>query len=427
MKPRLAIVGSGIAGLGAAHFLHRDFDLDLFDANPHVGGHALTLDIEDGGQRFGIDAGFMVFNRVTYPLLCRLFDSLQVPSEKTSMSFSVQHRPSGLEYAGSSVSHLFAQPKNIFSPSFWSLIRNIDRFNQDAVTALADGSASGKSLHEWITQRGYSEAFRDLYLIPMSGAVWSTPPDQMLRFPALTLLSFFQNHGFLGLNTQHQWYTVKGRSRTYVDRLTQPFADRIHLNSAVAKVLRDDRGAWIHLATGERHRYERVILACHADQALALLDQPATREATLLAPFKYQSNPTLLHFDESVMPRTRKCWSAWNYRIDPMPGDRLAHSTHYWINQLQSLPTTTNFFVSLNAPHLVDESRIIARLDFTHPLFDLDAAHAQGQLQTLNTQSANQRVYFAGSYFRHGFHEDALASAVEVSRLLLARDPWSKR
>lgn len=431
---RIAIIGSGISGLGCAWLMHRDFDVTVLEADDRLGGHSHTVTVDEAGRGVPIDTGFMVFNRVTYPNLVRLFEALEVPVKPTDMSFSVRCGPRGLEYCGSSLNHLFAQRRNLLRPSFYRMLLAIDRFNREAVAALDDPALRSLSLEEYVRRRGYGDDFFHLYLIPMSSAVWSTPPEQMLRFPAASLLRFFHNHGFLGLHTQHPWWTVEGGSRVYVERLIAPFRDRVHRGAAARRIRRVD-GA-VEVATDrDAQCFDKVVLACHAPEALALLGADATpAERRVLSPFRYQPNTAILHTDASVMPRTRRAWSSWNYRLDSAGGEagadstRMATSTHYWMNRLQGVSQRTNYFVSINGGHLVEPSRILRTLSYEHPLFDGAAVEAQEALPALNSGArGGTETYFAGAWQRYGFHEDGLLSAVRVSELLLGRDPWKGR
>jgi predicted NAD/FAD-binding protein len=424
---RLAIVGTGIAGLGCAHFLRRDFDITLFEQNAYAGGHSNTVMVEEPLTRLPlpVDTGFMVFNRVTYPLLNRLFDELGVESKPTKMSFSVRHADSGLEYCGSSLNHLFAQRRNLLSPRFYRMLGSIGRFNREAVEALDDPGVQEMTLGEFVARRGYGDDFLRLYLAPMSSAVWSTPPELMNVFPAATLLRFFHNHGFLGLDTQHPWLTVLGGSRAYVEKLSAPWRDRIRLGDGVARVSRSVGGVRVELASGGAEVFDKVILACHADQALALLSDPRPEESRLLGEFAYQRNTATLHTDSSVMPRTRLAWASWNYEISRAGSGDSPTATHYWMNSLQGVSERKDYFVSINRPGSIDPSKVIRTIAYEHPLFNLGAMRAQRGLPGLNEASgAATGTYFAGSYFRYGFHEDAFQSAVQLSGALLGRDPW---
>lgn len=426
---RLAIIGTGIAGMGCAHFLHRHRDLTIFEANDYVGGHTNTIDaVEPGTARLvPIDTGFMVYNEATYPLLTRLFAQLQVPVKKTTMSFAVRDDLTGLEWNGSSLNHLFAQRKNLLNARFIKMLLAVNRFNKEAVAALEDPTTSTTTLGDYVRQRGYGEDFFNLYLVPMSSAVWSTPPERMLTFPAATLLRFFHNHGFLGLHTQHQWLTVDGGSREYRDRLIAPFRDRIQLSRAAVRIIRNGpaRGITVMTADGGTHTFDQVIVATHADQALRLLVNPTPDEIRLLSEFKYQANVATLHTDTSVLPRAPLARAAWNYQLVRDSAGRLSPATHYWMNRLQGVSDVEDYIVSINRPDAIDPAKIIKRIDYTHPLFSLGAIAAQPELPKLNAAAKGRtETYFAGGYFRYGFHEDAFMSAVQLSELLLGRDPW---
>jgi predicted NAD/FAD-binding protein len=428
-QPRLAIIGTGIAGLGCAHFLQRDFDLTLFEAADYIGGHTNTVTAREPGtgRTVPIDTGFMVFNHATYPLLTRLFRELGVATKKTDMSFSVRHGDSGLEFCGSSVNHLFAQRKNLFRPRFYRMLFAINRFNQEAVAALADPASPvfTETLGDYVKRRGYGSDFFDLYLVPMSSAVWSTPPEKMLAFPAAALLRFFHNHGFLGLSTQHQWWTVEGGAKSYIAPLTAPFAQKIRLNSAASGVIRTPRGVTVTTATGTAHTFEKVILACHGDQALRLLQNPTDAEHRLLSAFHYQPNTATLHTDASVMPRTRLAWSAWNYEIARDSAGAVSTATHYWMNKLQGVSDRENYFVTINRPESINPAKVLKRIAYDHPLFSLAATAAQAELPALNQAAlGTTETFYAGAWQRHGFHEDGLHSAHRLAAQILARDPW---
>ena len=428
-QPRLAIIGTGIAGLGCAHFLQRDFDLTLFEAADYIGGHTNTVTAREPGtgRTVPIDTGFMVFNHATYPLLTRLFRELGVATKKTDMSFSVRHGDSGLEFCGSSLNHLFAQRKNLFRPRFYRMLFAINRFNQEAVAALADPASPvfTETLGDYVKRRGYGTDFFDLYLVPMSSAVWSTPPEKMLAFPAAALLRFFHNHGFLGLSTQHQWWTVEGGAKSYIAPLTAPFAEKIRLNSAASGVIRTPRGVTVTTSSGTAHTFEKVIIACHGDQALRLLQNPTDAEHRLLSAFHYQPNTATLHTDASVMPRTRLAWSAWNYEIARDSAGAVSTATHYWMNKLQGVSDRENYFVTINRPESIDPAKVLKRIAYDHPLFSLAATAAQAELPALNQAAlGTTETFYAGAWQRHGFHEDGLHSAHRLAAQILARDPW---
>ena len=419
---RIAIIGSGISGLGSAHFLHQHHDLTIFEAGDYVGGHTNTIAVQEAGREVTVDTGFMVYNEVTYPLLTRLFKELNVPTKATVMSFSVQHGPSGVEWNGAGYNTLFAQRRNLLSLRHWRFLMQLNRFNTEAVAALNDPAYQFMTLDEYVAARGYGQDFIDRYLVPMGGAVWSTPPDRMLQFPAITLLRFWHNHGFLGLHTQHQWRTVDGGSREYVKRLVPPFADRIHLKTPVTSVRRSPLAVEITTARFGMQRFDRVIMASHADQSLRLLADATAREKEVLSAFKYQANKTHLHTSPQFMPGTRRCWAAWNYRSKVQPGGGVSTTTHYWMNALQGVSDKVNYFVSLNAGDDVPTATVCKEIDYEHPLFDLKAIAAQKEVPALNTPAG--RTFFCGAWTRYGFHEDGLLSAYNVCETLLGSDPW---
>ncbi|MEO5960749.1 MAG: FAD-dependent oxidoreductase [Opitutaceae bacterium] len=430
--PSLAIIGTGIAGLGCAHFLHREHEVTLFEQNDYAGGHTNTVDVYEpaiGGarsRRVPIDTGFMVFNKVTYPNLTRLFTQLGVPIKPTSMSFSVRHADTGLEFAGSSLNHLFAQRRNLLRPRFWRMLAAINRFNSEAVAALDDPTAQTESLGDYVRRRGYGQDFFDLYLVPMSSAVWSTPPELMLSFPATSLLRFFHNHGFLGLKTQRPWWTVDGGAKTYVEKISAPWRDRLRLNQAATHIIRTPRGVTVMTANGQAQNFDRVVLACHGDQALRLLVNPTPDETRLLSEFRYHPNIATVHTDAAVMPRTRLAWSSWNYEINRDAAGAVSAATHYWMNSLQGVSDRENYFVTINRPEAIAADKVVRRIAYEHPLFTLGAVQAQAEIPALNAAArGTTETYFAGAWQRYGFHEDGLLSAVRLSEQLLGRDPWA--
>jgi uncharacterized protein len=423
----LAIIGTGISGLGCAHFLHRHFDVTLFEQEARPGGHTHTVTVAEPGtgRQVPIDTGFMVFNYETYPELTRLFAALRVPVKKTDMSFSVRHEDTGLEFCGSSLNHLFAQRRNLLRPSFYRMLLAIDRFNREAIAALADPAIDTMTLADYVRARGYGRDFLDLYLVPMSSAVWSTPPEKMLRFPARTLLRFFHNHGFLGLSTQHQWWTVDGGAQEYVKRLTAPWADRIRRGARVVRVSRSPEGVLVTTADGGAQRFDRVILATHGHASLALLADPTPDETRLLREFQYQPNIATLHTDASVMPRTRLAWSAWNYSLARDAAGLIQPMTIYWMNRLQGVSDRENYFVSINRPEAIAPDRVLRTIAYEHPLFTLGAVRAQAEIPRLNESAAGaSETYYCGAWTRYGFHEDGFLSALNLSRQLLGRDAW---
>ena len=356
----------------------------------------------------------------------RLFARRCVKIKRAPMSFSVRRANNGLEFAGSSLNHLFAQRRNLFRPRFYRMVAAISRFNSEAVAALDDPATQSETLGDYVRRRGYGEDFFNLYLVPMSSAVWSTPPEQMLAFPATTLLRFFHNHGFLGLHTQHPWWTVDGGAKTYVEKITAPFRDRIRLGQAATRVIRTPRGVTVMTSSGSAQNFDRVILACHGDQSLRMLVNPNTEETRLLREFHYQPNVATLHTDASVMPRTRLAWSSWNYEINRAADGAISTATHYWMNSLQGVSDRENYFVTINRPESIAPDRVVRRIDYEHPLFSLGAVQSQAEIPALNAAArGTTETFFAGAWQRFGFHEDGLLSAVQLSTQLLGRDPWT--
>ena len=418
---KLAIIGSGIAGMGAAYFLNNSFDVTIFEKNDYVGGHTNTVTVDENGKPVFIDTGFMVFNKVTYPNLTKLFEKLDVSVKPTSMSFSVSHVESGLEFSGSGINGLFSQRRNIFNIRFIKMLKQINRFNSECLETLNDPKYADYSLLDYIEEKKYGKDFLNKYLIPMSSAVWSTPPDLMLKFPAKTLVRFFYNHGFLGLNTQHQWYTVENGSRVYRDKIIEQYKEKIKVGSRVKLVERENGKIKIITKNNSVHYFDKVIFASHADETLAMLSNPSKLEFELLSNFKYQYNKATLHTDSSVMPKNKRAWSSWNYRIEPKNGE-VKTSTIYYMNSLQQVSENQDYFVSIDDPGNINPQKIINEIDYHHPLFDLDAVKAQDKLHELNLQGNN--TYFCGSYFKYGFHEDAFTSALDLCKVMLGEFKW---
>lgn len=411
--------------MGCAYFLHERFDLTLYEQNDYAGGHTNTVTVDEYGQTVPIDTGFMVFNHVTYPNLTRLFRELDVETKPTNMSFSVQHTPTGLEYNGGSLNLLFGQRRNLLRPRHWRMLAQINRFNAEAVPALEDPRFTDWNLRDYVAERGYGEDMLQLYLVPMASAVWSTPPEKMLDFPAITLLRFWHNHGFLGLHTQHPWFTVTGGAKSYVKKITEPFRERVQLKNAATRIKRVGDKARVTTNNGGTREFDKVILACHADQALALLADPSETEARLLRNFRYQPNTATLHSDSSLMPATRRCWASWNYRIDAGADGQVLPTTHYWMNSLQGVSRHRNYFVSLNSHDRIAPEKVLHHIEYEHPIFDLAAIRAQKELPGLNRISRDQKTYYAGAWFKYGFHEDGFTSALECARTITGEPIWS--
>lgn len=423
-RERIAIVGTGISGLACGHFLSRYHDVTLFEKDARVGGHSNTVMVPEGTATIPVDTGFMVYNEVTYPLLTRLFRELEVATKPTSMSFSVQHVGDGLEFNGGSLNLLFGQRKNLLSLRYWRMLAQIARFNRETIEELANPVFGDMSLRDYVAARGYGNDFLHWYLSPMAAAVWSSPPERIVEFPARTLMRFWHNHGFLGLDTQHPWRTVAGGSRCYVEKLIKPFESNIHRGAPVVSLTRSAKGQELVLEDGSRLEYDRVVVAAHGDQALGLLADPTVLEADVLKRFHYQKNEAVLHTDACFMPRTRRCWASWNYRIERGGDGRNLYSTHYWMNELQGVSEKQQYFVSINPSSSPAEESIKKRLLYEHPLFDLAAVAAQDRLPGLHEAGHQSGRYFCGAWQRYGFHEDGLWSAVNVCAEILGRDPW---
>jgi len=418
MKPRIAVIGTGVAGLGCAYQLRSHANLTLIERNHYVGGHSNTIDVREGTRNVPIDTGFIVFNKVTYPNLLKLFQELDVPIKKAEMSFSAQHVPDGIEYNGMSLKKVFAQRRNAFKPRFLRFLAQTMGFFKIARASLTDPSIEKLTMREFAARHGFGREFMEYYLVPMSSAVWSTDPRKVLDFPICTLIRFFENHGFLGVNSHHQWWTVDGGARTYVRKLLGQLETTPRVEKPAVAVTETGSGAEIHFADGSRERFDKVILATHGDEALDLLATPTPLQQRLLSPFGYQKNRATLHTDASVMPKRRIAWASWNYRVEHCPDGHLRPTTHYWMNALQGVSDRQDYFVSINGEDLVDPESILYSTDYDHPVFTPETAHAQTELPSLNQVSPTQSVYFCGSYFRYGFHEDAYSSGLDCALMV---------
>jgi len=407
---RIAIVGSGVAGLVCAHLLRRRHEIEVFEAADRVGGHVHTVPVELAGRRYEVDTGFIVFNDRTYPGFCRLLGALGVASQPTDMSFSVRCDEAGLEYAGGTLSQLFADRRNLARPRFLRMVRDVLRFYGDAQRLLEQPDPK-VSLGAWLEGRGYGRELIEHHLLPMSAAIWSCPPQAVLEFPALTLVRFFANHGLLSLRDRPQWRVVQGGSARYVEAIVAPFRDRIRLRCAVRSLRRVARGVELVLADGSRRRFDEVVLALHSDQALSLLANPTAAERAVLGAIRYQRNEVLLHTDARVLPRRRRAWASWNYHVLPGASGRAAVTYH--MNQLQRLDAPAELCVTLNAPELVDPSRVLARFRYDHPVLDQAAVRAQ---EDWSAVSGVSHTHYCGAYWGHGFHEDGVQSALRVAR-----------
>lgn len=412
MRQQIAVIGSGIAGLASAWLIGREHDVTLIERNDYIGGHTHTIEVPEGGQSVAVDTGFIVYNTPNYPLLTRLFEVLGVATRESDMSFAASIGPGVIEYSGDGLGTLFAQRKNLLSPTFLRMVFDLVRFNRRCKSMLRKGGFNGLSIGELIGRERLSKGFRDHYLLPMAAAIWSCPTQTMLDFPAESLARFFDNHGLLNLVDRPLWRSVTGGSTRYVERLLDELgSERIKLDAA-RKVRRIAQGVEVELSSGTKLQFDQAVLACHADEALGLLERPSEAERQLLGRFRYQPNRTYLHTDIALMPKLRQVWSSWNYLAQTDADGRQAVSVTYWMNRLQGLDTQRDYLVSLNplAPPAADKT--IAEMSYHHPVFDQSAMDAQPRLAELQ---GRDRIWFCGSYFGYGFHEDALASAVEMA------------
>lgn len=416
---KIAIIGSGISGLGAAYLLNPHHDITVYEQSDTPGGHSRTVEIQTAEGSVPVDTGFIVFNHLNYPLLTRLFEHLQVPTAKSDMSFGVSIDDGWLEYGTCQWSGLFAQAKNLIRPQYWHMLRDIMRFNREARNYLqVDNNIS---LKDCLDKLGMGRWFRQYYLLAMGGAIWSTPIEKMLEFPAKTFLRFFDNHGLLTVNDQPQWYTVQGGSREYVKRLTATFADKIRLECGVASVTRQDDGVLIEDANSSYEHYDQVIFACHSDQALNLLRNPTQQEKGIIGAIRYQPNEAVLHRDINLMPRRKRAWSSWVYLSQDQKDENGKVSLSYWMNNLQPLATQTPVIVTLNPGIEPQDNLVYDRHWFEHPVFDEVAIDAQDKIPEIQ---GKDRIWYCGAWQRYGFHEDGLWSAVRVAKELGAELPW---
>ncbi len=425
-RKKIAIIGSGITGLASAWLLHKQYAVTLFEKDTYIGGHTHTIDVPETDRTVPVDTGFIVYNERNYPNLIGLFAQLGIVTRETDMSFAFSLNQGELEYAGSNLDTLFAQRKNLFNVRHWRLIGEIMRFNKVAHQLLADPATLPElSLGEMLDAHRFSRDMREHYLLPMGAAIWSCPVDTMLTFPALSFLRFFANHGLIDLRNRPLWRTVCGGSSFYVRKLLAEMGNKITLESGAVRVERSDTQASVFTDTAKLD-FDAVIFACHADQALALLAQPSAAEQRILGCFRYEKNRTYLHTDAKLMPVNRKVWSSWNYLATSQPEHAKARqqmTATYWMNNLQGLDTTTDYFVTLNPYQLPRDENIITEMTYEHPIFDQAAGAAQPQLASLQGQ---QHSWFCGSYHRYGFHEDAIASAVKVCEDFGITPVWVK-
>ena len=417
---RIAVVGGGISGLGAAYALSNTYKVTLFEAENRLGGHARTVFSGKSGQQ-PVDTGFIVFNYPNYPELSQLFSELNVPIAKSDMSFGASLKSGKIEYALRNFDAIFAQRKNLLNPQFVKMVWDINKFNTIGLTVADDESLT---IGLFLKRLKTGDWFRDYYLLPLSGAIWSTPTEKILDFPAYAMLQFFKNHALLSRSGQHQWYTVKGGSREYVSRLENVLAQKqveIRVNTPVASVTRHATGVVVKTYCSEPQTFDEVVFATHSDDTLALLSDPSKIEERNLASIKYQDNEVVLHSDVSVMPKLYKCWSSWVYT------ERKDKSTDkidltYWMNSLQPIPLDDPLFVTLNSTQNIDQNKIHDQVTMRHPVYDLGVLSVQ---KDISLNNGDNRTWFSGAWMKNGFHEDGLSSGLDVARSILAKDTLS--
>ena len=419
-RRKIAVIGAGISGMGAAHFLSPDHDVTLFEAGNRLGGHARTVVAGNNGDQ-PVDTGFIVFNHANYPHLTRLFAELDVPTVKSNMSFGASIDGGRIEYALHGADAFFAQRRNALNPSFIRMLRDIFRFNKNALRVAEDRSLT---IGEFLQVLGTGRYFRDYYLSPLSGAIWSTPTEKIMDFPAHAMVQFFENHALLNYSGQHQWYTVQGGSQTYVARLEAAMRAagvEIRLKAAVQGIRRTPHGPEVKTWGGAWEAFDEVVLATHSDDSLSMLTDADGLEQKALGAIRYQPNDITLHADTRMMPKRRKTWASWVYTEDRNAAtDRI--DLTYWMNSLQPIPMDDLHFVTLNTKRTIREDKIYDQVTLRHPVYDLDALKAQSLIAAHN---GTRNTWFCGAWMRHGFHEDGLASAVEVVDRLNAPTPLS--
>ncbi len=405
---KVCIVGTGISGLVAAHGLHQDHDLSIYEAAPRLGGHTHTVDVKVGSETLQLDTGFIVFNERTYPGFCGLLRELNVPWKKSNMSFSVSCSQTGLEYNGTDFNGMFAQRKNLLRPRFWGMLHDIMRFYREAPLVLGRPD-DGTTLGQYLDANNYSRLFVEKHLIPMGAAVWSATAQTMREFPLRFLVQFFHNHGFMQVADRPDWLVVKGGSREYLKPLVEPFKDRIQLDHGVTRVERTPRGVRVVTNRGEDNLFDRVILATHGDTSLQLLGDACPLEREILGSFKFQRNQVLLHTDRRLMPLRRRAWASWNYHVRDTHQELPAVT--YWMNNLQGIDGDQDYMVTLNRNESVDQRQVLGSYVYHHPIFTAASTRAQERHAEID---GKQGVHFCGAYWRYGFHEDGVQSALRV-------------
>ena len=419
---RIGVIGSGISGLGAAWLLSGAHEVDVIEGGDHLGGHANTVDVHVDGQDIAVDTGFMVFNERTYPNLVGMFKTLGVTTQKTTMSFGVQCGEEDLEWSSRNLVGVFAQPENALRGGLWRMVYDIARLSASADTLLADPSTSDLTLGELLEREGYGGGFIEWYLVPMAAAIWSAPPGKILDFPAQAFLQFCENHGLLHITGKPTWRSVVHGARTYVERLTAGISGDVRLGLTATRVSRSADGPLVELSDGSSSRYDALVLACHSDEALALLADPSPEEQAILGAVTYQSNHVVLHTDESFLPRRRLARAAWNYYAAECTLDAEALSVTYDLTRLQNLPVKIPVMVTVNPPHEPRADLLLRTFSYAHPVFT--RASMDAQLRVPEIQGVRD-TWYCGAWQRYGFHEDGLFSAVRMVEHFGIRPPWA--
>ena len=408
---KIAIIGAGISGLTAAYYLTRNHEVSVFEAADKIGGHTATVDVSHEGRQYAIDTGFIVFNDWTYPNFIELMDELGVDSEPTEMSFSVRCESTGIEYGGNNLNTMFAQRRNLLRPSFHRMIRDILKFNREAIRDLDGGYISQETrLGEYLRANQYGDEFVYQYILPMGCAIWSASTERMIDFPLRFFVQFFKNHGLLSVNNRPQWRVIKGGSRSYLDPLTESFSQSILTNANISRIRRLGDTVELIMSDGQVMTYDHVVLACHSDQALSLLGDASHAERRALKAIPYQQNEVVLHTDENLLPRRRVAWSSWNYLLRERFQERAVLT--YNMNILQGIKSDSTFCVTLNATESIAPEKIIERFNYSHPVFSLDSVQATSRIEQIN---GNNNTWFAGAYLGNGFHEDGVVSGRQVA------------
>jgi|TARA_B110000438_G_C15818628_1_gene653178 predicted NAD/FAD-binding protein len=408
---KVAVIGSGISGLSAAHFLSKKHTVDLFEKNNHFGGHSFTVDIEEKYSKklISLDLGFIVFNKTTYPNLVKFFGDLNVEYEKSNMSFSVSVKNSNIEYSGSGLSGLFANKLNIFNMNFLKMIKEIIYFYAEA-EKINESKYKNQTLGKFLELKKFSNYFINYHIIPMVASIWSMPTGFAEKMPVDLFLSFFKNHGLFKIKNRPQWYTVAGRSKVYVNKVLKTISGEYFKNYEIKKVQRNKKSVRLYYGSSNKYfDYDKVIFATHADETLKLIENPTEHEKDILSNFKYKKNIAYLHADNNLMPNNKKVWSSWNSILDKR--DKNKSCVTYWLNKLQNLKTENNYFLTLNPIFQIDKKKIIKEVEFFHPFYNLKSIEAQKKLHIIQGKNNS---WFCGSYFGYGFHEDGLKSAINI-------------